>query len=307
VLPGRATVGSPNTVANYRQVLATHVLPVLGGRRLRDLRVEDVEGVLRSMAARGYSRSTVARVRAVLVMALTHAERRGLLARNVARLAEMPACRPPAERRALTFEEARRLLDAAAGDRLGAMWVTGLLLGLRPGELTGLCWEDVDLDAGVLHVRRALRRLPDGTLAFGPLKTARSRRSLDMPAPVVEALRRHRAAMAAERLAAGGAWPERWAGLVFVSEAGTALDPSNLRRHFERVCAAAGVGRLRPYELRHSAASLLSAAGVHAEVVGDVLGHDGTRMVAQVYRHAVAPTVRAAAETWERVLGGGGR
>ena len=83
------------------------------------------------------------------------AERRGKVARNVARLSEMPATRRPAARRTLTPEQAVKLLEAASGDRLEGLIVVGLMLGLRPGELTGLRWSDVDVDAGRRGARSA--------------------------------------------------------------------------------------------------------------------------------------------------------
>jgi len=107
---------------------------------------------------------------------------------------------------------------------------------------------------------------------------------------------------------AGTLWSQEWGplGLVFTTEVGTPIDPANLRRSFAALTEAAGLGHWTPYELRHSAASLLSAAGVHAEVVGDVLGHDGTRMVATVYRHAVTPTVAAAVAPMEAMFAASG-
>ena len=104
------------------------------------LTAEDVEVVLRAMARRGLARNTIMRVRATLVLALSHAERRSHVARNVARLAEMPVnAKPAREGRSLTLAEARILLDAARSDPLEAVWVAGLMLGLRPGELTDCC------------------------------------------------------------------------------------------------------------------------------------------------------------------------
>jgi hypothetical protein len=131
------------------------------------------------------------------------------------------------------------------------------------------------------------------------------------PPFVVEALRRRRDLQELERAAAREPWSERWAaeGLVFTTVNGTPLDTSNLRRYFHRACCRAGIGRWTPYEMRHSAASLLSAQGVPLELVANTLGHDGTRMSALVYRHAVTPTVDVAVAPMERLLGnrnGGG-
>jgi integrase len=190
------------------------------------------------------------------------------------------------------------------GDRLEALVIVGVAMGLRPGELTGLSWWDVDLDARVIHVRRALKR-ENNRPVMGELKTKRSRRSLGCPPFIVDALRRRQDFQALERAAAGRSWSTQWAPeeLVFTTTAGTPIDASNLRRYFRRACEHAGVGRWMPYEMRHTAASLLSDDGVPLEHVADLLGRDGTRMVSQVYRHAVVPTVDVAAARMERLLG----
>lgn len=310
VLPGRARVRSENTVTSYRWAVS-HLQPALGTRPLRSLTPEDVEGVLRAMAGAGLSRNSVNRVRSVATMALRHAERRGLVARNAAGLAEMPVnARPVAEGRSLTPEEAGVLLEAAAAEPVGPLVVVGLMLGLRPGELCGLRWADVDLDAKVLHVRQARLHVQSrgagrepGVLAFGAPKTAKSQRSLGLPAPVVEALKRQRAQQARQRLVVGEAWTDH--DLVFSTGIGTPINPGNLRRSVDRLTQRAGLGHWAPKELRHSAASLLSAAGVPMEEVMDLLGHVDTRMLERVYRHRVRPTVDAATAPMERLFGGG--
>lgn len=306
VLPVRARVKSSNTVDNYRWAIERHIRPALGARRLRELTPDDVERMLRDRATAGMAKNSLVRLRSVAVMALRYAQRRDLVSRNVAELAEMPAdARPATEGRSLTAEQAAKLLEAAANDRLGALVVTGLMIGLRPGELSGLRWCDVDLDAGVVHVRQSCRRERDEDgrerLVFGEPKTPKSRRSIALPSPVRSALQRQRAQQSADRLVAGPRWVDH--GLVFSSETGTPLNPSNLRKAFSRLTRAAGLGDWHPNELRHSAASLLSAAGVPQELVADVLGHADTRMLHKHYRHAVAPSVVAAVAPMESLFG----
>jgi integrase len=179
-----------------------------------------------------------------------------------------------------------------------------MAMGLRPGELTRLSWHDVELAAGVVQMRQTLKRERNRPVVGG-LKTERSRRSLACPPFVIDALMRRQAVQELERAAAGPDWSALWSTseLVFTTTNGTPIDASNLRRFFHRACKTAGIGRWTPYEMRHSTASLLSAEGVPLERVADTLGHDGTRMVREVYRHAVAPAVDAAADPMQRLFG----
>lgn len=301
-LEAKASAGarSANTVDNAAWAVRKWIIPMLGTKRLRDLTPDDVESLLAKMATDGKSRRSVGRVRTYLGQALAVAERRGKVARNVARLAELPETEVPTPRRALTKQQATALLTAARDDRLEALFVTGLMLGLRPGELCGLRWTDVDIGHRRIDIATALRR-ERGQLFLGDVKTRRSRRSLALPAPVIDALRAQRRSQLHERLVAGGAWTDT--GLVFTTELGTPIDPSNLRRVFDRLTRQAGLGHWSPNELRHSAASLLSAAGVPLEVIADVLGHTSTRMLEQHYRHPVKPAIDAHVDAMNRLFG----
>jgi len=292
-------VFSPNTIDNYRWAVNQHIKPALGTRRLRDLTPDDVDSLLRAKREAGLGHSSVMRIRAVLVQALRHGERYGYVSRNVGALVDLPRA-PQTEGRSLTVKQARKLLDAAKNDRLEAAIWCGLLLGLRPGELLGLSWADVDLDNARLTVRRSLKR-ERGVLRLGDPKTPKSIRTLEVPPLIVDALRAHRARQAVERLAAGSLWADN--DLVFPSEVGTPTDPSNLRRSFRKITKRAGLGDWHPHELRHSAASILSDAGVPLEKVADVLGHRDVRTTSTVYRHRVSDSITAAVAPMEELFG----
>lgn len=315
-LPARSRVQSPNTVHNYRWALGL-ARPTIGSKPLRALRPEDIERMLARLAdgtapnvTRPMARNSVSRVRSALVTALHWAVRRELVLRNVAEIAEMPPnARPPKIGRSLTEPDARLLLATAGPNRLGALITVGLMLGLRPGELCGLRWIDVDLEQRVLTVNQARKRETHGpkgqraeVLSFGDPKTRKSRRTLDLPAPAVEALRHHSRRQAAERLKAGPSWQDH--GLVFATSVGTPISPSNLRRDVSAITTEAGLGHWSPNELRHSAGSLLSAAGVPLEQIADLFGHTDTRMLERVYRHPVRKSIGAATEPMERMFGG---
>jgi integrase len=285
----------PSTADNYSSIARNHIIPVIGKKRLTRLGPEDIEEMLRRKRDEGLSPNTVRLIRAVLRRALRHAERQGKVERNVAALVDGVRV-PKPQKRALTLEEAHRLLATARQDRLGALYAALLELGLRLGEALGLRWDDIDLEQGTVTVSRRLDR--SGKTA--ETKTQGSRRTLHLSPGLVATLQTHAANQGEEMLRAGGQWHET--GFVFTSEVGTPLDQSNLRRRFQRLCEAAGVGKLTPHELRHSAATLLLAQGVPLHVVSEVLGHSSIRETKDVYGHLVAEDSRRAAEAMNRVL-----
>ena len=307
ILPAGQKQRSANTIDNHQLLVRKHLKPALGHLRLVELTTEDIEDLLRVKAKAGMAKGTLVKLRSTLNLVLSQAERRRYVTANVAQFAEIPPA-PTSTRRSLTEDQAIALLDAAQGDPIEALIVTGLMLGLRPGELLGLTWEDVDFDAEVLHIRRALideyiigddgRRIR--SFRLGGLKTQKSRRSLNMPQRVTQVLQQQQADQRRIRMAAK-TWGDM--DLVFATQNGKPIAKGNLRRSLRRLCDVAGIGRWTTYELRHSAASLLSAAGVPLEQIADVLGHSGTRMVQTVYRHPVTSTVSAAAAPMGEMFG----
>jgi integrase len=303
-LPSRRSGSKPisdRTISNYQTILDVHVIPALGSRRLDRLEPQHVDQMLQAMAKDGKARNTVARARSVLSMALDRAVTRGEIPRNPARLAEIPQTLPRAERKSLTVDQATSLLAAARGRRYEAAWTVQLLMGLRPGEVLGLRWDDIDFDMSLLLVRHALHQNGQ-VMTLGEPKTKQSKRALHMPITVIAALKAHRVRQAEEMDEAGELWVPT--NLVFPTSIGTATDHRHYRRSFQRAVTAAGIeGEWTPHELRHSCVSLLSHAGVPLEEVADLVGHASTRMTSEIYRHQVSPTVSAAVGPMDGMFG----
>lgn len=190
-------------------------------------------------------------------------------------------------------DEARSFLAVARRDRLYALYAVALSLGLRRGEALGLRWEDVDLEGAVVRVRQALHRV-NRRLELGPVKTDGSERAVALPEACCAALRRHRELQEAERHGAGNAWKDH--NLVFATKIGTPIDPRNINRHFEELCTAAGVRRIRFHDLRHSCATLLYEQGVPIENIQDVLGHSSPTITKLIYIEVTERVQRAAVD-----------
>ena len=188
--------------------------------------------------------------------------------RNVATLVNLPSVSRP-KIRTLSPDEARLLLKAAKGERLEALYTVTLALGFRRGEILGLSWTDVDLEQSKVPVNCSLQRV-NGELKLQEPKTEQSRRTVAPHPAMVGALRAHRVRQQRERLLAGIRWQE--SGLVFNCRVGTPLEPRNMLRDFRRIVDKAGLPRMRFHGLRHSAASLLIAQGVHPRAIMELSG-----------------------------------
>lgn len=174
----------------YATMARAHLAPSLGHLPLARLRPSDVEAMIVAKRDAGLSASTIRTLYSVLRAALEVAVRDGLVRANVA----VAVKRPVPERTDavyLTAEQAQRLLTAVAGDRLEGLYRLMLATGLRRGEALALDWSDVDLEGGVVRVRRTLARTSKG-LELSEPKTERSRRTVPLPRSAVETLRAHR-------------------------------------------------------------------------------------------------------------------
>ena len=294
---------APSTLANYRRDFAKHIEPTLGRKKLDKLEPTELSRLYTAKIADGLSPTTVLLLHATLRRALNVAMRYGLVGRNVALMVEPPK-KKQTEITPLSATEARQLLEAACDDRMEARWLVGLSLGLRQGEVLGLWWEDIDLTAGSLRVTRQFARSRDlgQPRAFAPLKSARSRRVLALPKPLIAALKAHREKQDEERDLVGDAWADE--RIVFTTPIGTPIDHSADARAFKALLKKAKVRPTRLHDLRHTAATLLLAQGVPARIVMELLGHSQIGLTLNTYSHVSPTMLGEAASSMESALWG---
>jgi integrase len=284
-----------NTYASYEQTIRLHIKEHIGGVRLADVTPAHVQGLYAAMERAGDSPRMRQLTHAVLRRALRQALRWGLIARNPCDAVEPPRV-PKREMMAFGPAEVERFLAAAAGEQLEAIFVLAVASGLRQGELFGLQWPDVDLDAGVVHVRRQLEER-NGELALTEPKSDKGRRRVELPAFAVEAMLAHKAKMLADgRL-------DRTDQPVFCDSHGGWLRKSNfIRKVFKPVLKRAGLPDIRFHDLRHTSATLLLAQGVHPKVVQERLGHSQISLTLDTYSHVLPGLQREAANKLDRLF-----
>jgi integrase len=272
----------------------------IGRSRAASLSVAEVERFLDRLADDGMARSSLRTVRGTLARSYDFAKRHDTVTTNPARDASLPPqARRQVQKRSLSPVEARALLAALRSERNGAMFALSLLVGLRPGEASGIYWSD--LRGSTLHVTRGVQLDHGRPFVADELKTKRSKRAIGLPDDLVVWLGEHRRQQAEERLAARSWVDDR---LMFASTNGAVLSPSNSRRQLAAVTRRAGVTEVTPHELRHSCASLLLDEGVAIEQVADLLGHSAAAITDEVYRHRLRPVVDVAASArWSSIVG----
>jgi integrase len=299
----------PTTYAMYEIMVRKHIKPHLGAVRLAKLQPEQVERWLRQLERDGASletrRSAMVRLRTALNLAL----KRGHVARNVAILVERPRV-TRRKRPAPRIAELRRLLEVIREDRQQTLIYVALGASLRRGEVLGLHWEDVDLDARTLTVRRRVNRVGKGVglIVREGAKSDSGVRTVVLPQLVIQALRAHRKRQLQDRLAAGERWkgpdyPEGKAtGFIFTSEVGTVLEPRKVDSYFDSVRERAGLDSHTFHGLRHDFAGLLLAAGVPGRVVMEMMGHADYAITANLYQHVPDELQRLAADQLDAML-----
>jgi integrase len=291
----------PNTYRSYELIVRLHILPDLGKIQLAKLTPQHVRAMLARKEAAGVTAQRRKSIKMVLSVALNRALKWELVSRNVAALVDAPKV-DAKEKPPWTREEALRFLEVAKCDRIGAIFSVALALGLRRGEAMGLKWEDVDLDGGRLHVRYQLQQVKGEGMVRKALKTARSRRTIALPAPIVAGLKAHQTKQEHDRWLAGSRWKET--GYVFTSTIGTPLQPTNLNVTFGQLVAEAGIPYRNFHSQRHWCATLLLAQGVPPRVVMDILGHSTIGMTMDRYGHVLDESRRDAADVMGRILEG---
>jgi integrase len=294
---------SENTYSGYEVDVRVHLIPGIGAHWLDKLAPEHVEKLYMKMMGRGLSAGTAHHAHRTIRNALNEAVRRGHIPQNPVLLAKAPRLTEE-ETEPYTIEEVRRLLTIASERRNGSRWVVALALGLRQGEALGLKWEHVDLETGMMRIRRNRLRPRyehgcGGTCGrkagycperkqvradVGPTKSRAGRRTIGLPDPLIRLLRTHREHQEAERIAARQLWHDE--GWVFAKPDGCPLNPNTDYREWKALLHEAGLRDGRLHDARHTAGTVLLLLQVPTPTAMSIMGWSSPVM-AKRYQHVL--------------------
>jgi integrase len=285
------------TYERYEQIVRLHLVPTIGRISLQKLTPQQVQSLYTQKLQAGLSRTTVNTLHAMLHKALKDALRWNLVARNVCD-AVSPPRRERHEIKPFTAEQAQQFISAAQGHPLEALFVLAVSTGMRRGEVLAVKWQDIDLSSGTLQVRRIFTRTKGNRYIEAEPKTEKSRRSIVLPALVVDLLSQHKIKQLQVKQEAGEEWQEH--DLVFSTSLGTPLNPSKVVDRFKFLLKKAGLPNIRFHDLRHSAATILLKMGIHPKVVQELLGHNQISMTMDIYSHVMPTMHKEAMDRWNK-------
>ncbi len=221
----------------------------------------------------------------------------GLVGRNVCDLVDRPHVEKK-ETPVLDKNQALTLLESVKQHRLGVLLLVVLTTSMRRGELLALRWADVNLEKGTLVVNKTVDYIPHYGYVENGAKTKAGRRTIKLAAFVVEVLKIHRERQQGLKAKAGSKWIEK--DLVFCGLTGNYFNPNYLLRLFKMVLVDAGLSHMRFHDLRHSAATILLAMGIHPKVVQELLGHSSFLITMNLYGHVFPSMLDEVVEKWNK-------
>lgn len=306
-LAGR--VLKPTTASGYEQLVRTQIKPKIGGIRLQDLDTGTLKayyGELRKggrlNGRGGLSPRTVQLIHTILRRALADAVEEKLITANPADFRDHPKAPKAREMRVWNKDQMRRFLNYVEGSKLEALSMLAATTGMRRGELAGVRWSDVDLEARRLQVAQTVV-LVRAVVTFSTPKTDKGKRNIPLDAATVGALRAHRTRWLEAKLAKGADF--KGLDLVFCLEDGSPIHPEAIANAFQAAARTAGLPVIRFHDLRHSYASIALMAGVPARVVADRLGHSDVKVTLGIYSHVLPGLAEAEAERVAAAILGG--
>lgn len=264
------------TLEGYKRYINKHIIPILGNIKLCDLKPIHIQNFYNKEREQGYSEKTILQEHRILHRAFKKAVGDGLMSRNPCDAVDAPS---PEDYKPniYTEEEFALLLDKLQGHRMEAIILIAGMCGLRRGELLGLTWEDIDLDRGIIKIRRNVVPTSEGNITKNP-KTPKSAREIAIPSAIIPRLKQLRGI-----------------GKLYTKLDGTDYHPGSVSRDFKKFLDENGLRHIRLHDLRHFNATMMLKHGVTEREAQERLGHSNSQMTKK-YQHILKEMDKESAE-----------
>jgi integrase len=279
----------PTTLSKQHGLAKNHIKPHIGSVQLRKLSTEHLNALQTTLETQRKPASVYVRhdVHKLLNAVLRHAVRNRKILSNPAELANRPKI-PTAERTTLNAEQLGRFVKAVKGHEYESLFILAAVTGMRQGECLGLQWDDIDFEAGTISIKRTLAQIGRKDMRAYQPKTKASARTIRPHGLALGVLQEHQKRMQEQ-------FPE--SAWVFVWKDGGPVPRRNLYRIFKELLAKAKCPSIRFHDLRHTAGTLLMAAGENPKIVSSLLGHSNVSITLGLYSHASEDMTAKAANT----------
>lgn len=292
---------SQGTYTLYCWTVRKRITPYIGKIKLMSLKPDRVQRFYHHLQDEGLSNHAVHVTHKTLRVALNHAIKLGLIARNPCSGTTPPKPKQT-EMKFYDDKQVRILLDKALaiGDRLYQLYYLAIHTGMRQAELMGLKWQDVDWDHSTLQVKRQVRHFTGGKYVFSKPKSKSGNRTIILGKQALELLRDHKKAQEKMIATSRNGWEEL--DLVFASRVGTPITASNIRRDFRKLLKESGLPKIRFHDLRHTAASLMLNHGIPVLIASKRLGHSKPSVTIDIYGHLMPSKQEEAADLMDKLI-----
>lgn len=293
-MPSKTVTMSENSRASFQSALDTWIYPAIGEKKMPDVSSADLSSLLLSIQAQGRAHATAIKIYTVLHTMFKMAYLSDMIQRNPMDKVSRPVPRKDeireTEAQSLTVEELQAVLDALNEEPLKWRVLVYVLIdtGIRRGECCGLKWEDVDLEAQVITIRRNLCYTPARGVYVDTPKSGRIR-EVDIGPETTALLRSLKEQSAGE--------------FVFTQEGSPApMHPQSPTRYLKKLSARCGVPDLHPHKLRHTFASIAITAGADVASVSEALGHSDKAVTLRMYTHADTESRKRASQIFRNAI-----
>ena len=269
------------TLSTYEVLVKKHISPYFKGKSIQSIKPITIEGFYDHLYDESnLSGTSVQKVHQLLKGCFDYAKKMELIAKSPLESIDRPK-RDSSEVEVWDKEEVRLFLEKTQDDPFHVAYLLGAIEGMRMGEVLGLRWKDIDIESKTLCIRQTLTF--DGKKLKPGAKNKSSQRTIGLTNETVDRLKNHKAQQDTIKEEFGSAYQDM--DLVVCTSLGTPVNPSNLRRSFNRNIKTLGMKKIRFHGLRHSHATICLSLNVHPKIVSERLGHSDIRVTLNTYSH----------------------